>query len=113
MQVVAFSTPMNPHWRWRIVNYAGEPRRGVERDLSDDRQRRGAGDEATRADERHGSLGIGARLSVDLAPEGPLNGRWRCSITLRQAEAQGGAGAKETAQGPQGIPGPRLTRLGR
>src|SRR5713101_6399246 len=44
MQVVAFSTPMNPHWRWRIVNYAGEPRRGVERDLSDDRQRRGAGD---------------------------------------------------------------------
>src|SRR5437899_12274258 len=24
MQVVAFSTPMNPHWRWRIVNYAGE-----------------------------------------------------------------------------------------
>ena len=20
MQVVAFSTPMNPHWRWRIVN---------------------------------------------------------------------------------------------
>src|SRR2546426_10265467 len=27
MQVVAFSTPTNPHWRWRIVNYAGE---GVE-----------------------------------------------------------------------------------
>jgi len=24
MQVVAFSTPTNPHWRWRIVNYAGE-----------------------------------------------------------------------------------------
>lgn len=24
MQVVAFSTPRNPHWRWRIVNYAGE-----------------------------------------------------------------------------------------
>jgi hypothetical protein len=24
MQVVAFSTPLNPLWRWRIVNYAGE-----------------------------------------------------------------------------------------
>jgi hypothetical protein len=24
MQVVAFSTPRNPRWRWRIVNYAGE-----------------------------------------------------------------------------------------
>jgi hypothetical protein len=24
MQVVAFSTPRDPLWRWRIVNYAGE-----------------------------------------------------------------------------------------
>lgn len=24
MQVAAFSTPTNPAWRWRIVNYAGE-----------------------------------------------------------------------------------------
>ena len=24
MQVGAFSTPGKPHWRWRIVNYAGE-----------------------------------------------------------------------------------------
>jgi len=24
MQVVAFSTPQDPRWRWRIVNYAGE-----------------------------------------------------------------------------------------
>ncbi len=24
MQVAAFSTPDNPSWRWRIVNYAGE-----------------------------------------------------------------------------------------
>lgn len=24
MQVTAFSTPVNPSWRWRIVNYAGE-----------------------------------------------------------------------------------------
>jgi len=24
MQVVAFSTPVHPEWRWRIVNYAGE-----------------------------------------------------------------------------------------
>ena len=24
MQVVAFSTPLDPLWRWRIVNYAGE-----------------------------------------------------------------------------------------
>ena len=24
MQVTAFSTPMAPDWRWRIVNYAGE-----------------------------------------------------------------------------------------
>jgi len=24
MQVTAFSTPRNPDWRWRIVNYAGE-----------------------------------------------------------------------------------------
>ncbi len=24
MQVVAFSTPAKPNWRWRIVNYAGE-----------------------------------------------------------------------------------------
>ena len=24
MQVVAFSTPTDPSWRWRIVNYAGE-----------------------------------------------------------------------------------------
>ncbi len=24
MQVLAFSTPRNPRWRWRIVNYAGE-----------------------------------------------------------------------------------------
>ncbi|MBI2202478.1 MAG: hypothetical protein HYU41_01295 [Candidatus Rokubacteria bacterium] len=24
MQVVAFSTPSRPEWRWRIVNYAGE-----------------------------------------------------------------------------------------
>jgi hypothetical protein len=24
MQVVAFSTPLRPDWRWRIVNYAGE-----------------------------------------------------------------------------------------
>jgi hypothetical protein len=24
MQVVAFSTPNDPSWRWRIVNYAGE-----------------------------------------------------------------------------------------
>ena len=24
MQVGAFSTPLHPLWRWRIVNYAGE-----------------------------------------------------------------------------------------
>ena len=24
MQVAAFSTPEDPRWRWRIVNYAGE-----------------------------------------------------------------------------------------
>jgi hypothetical protein len=24
VQVTAFSTPSQPHWRWRIVNYAGE-----------------------------------------------------------------------------------------
>jgi hypothetical protein len=24
VQVVAFSTPSRPEWRWRIVNYAGE-----------------------------------------------------------------------------------------
>jgi hypothetical protein len=24
MQVTAFSTPLEPDWRWRIVNYAGE-----------------------------------------------------------------------------------------
>jgi hypothetical protein len=24
MQVTAFSTPADPEWRWRIVNYAGE-----------------------------------------------------------------------------------------
>lgn len=24
MQVAAFSTPAEPGWRWRIVNYAGE-----------------------------------------------------------------------------------------
>jgi hypothetical protein len=24
MQVVAFSTPSRPDWRWRIVNYAGD-----------------------------------------------------------------------------------------
>lgn len=24
MQVIAFSTPSLPEWRWRIVNYAGE-----------------------------------------------------------------------------------------
>jgi hypothetical protein len=24
MQVMAFSTPSNPEWRWRIVNNAGE-----------------------------------------------------------------------------------------
>lgn len=24
MQVIAFSTPDRPEWRWRIVNYAGE-----------------------------------------------------------------------------------------
>jgi len=24
MQVVAVSTPADPEWRWRIVNYAGE-----------------------------------------------------------------------------------------
>jgi hypothetical protein len=24
MQVIAFSTPALPEWRWRIVNYAGE-----------------------------------------------------------------------------------------
>lgn len=24
MQVIAFSTPARPEWRWRIVNYAGE-----------------------------------------------------------------------------------------
>ena len=24
MQVIAFSTPGSPAWRWRIVNYAGE-----------------------------------------------------------------------------------------
>ena len=24
MQVIAFSTPTCPDWRWRIVNYAGE-----------------------------------------------------------------------------------------
>lgn len=24
MQVTAFSTPTEPKWRWRIVNYAGE-----------------------------------------------------------------------------------------
>jgi hypothetical protein len=24
MNVVAFSTPLRPEWRWRIVNYAGE-----------------------------------------------------------------------------------------
>ncbi len=24
MNVVAVSTPLHPHWRWRIVNYSGE-----------------------------------------------------------------------------------------
>jgi hypothetical protein len=24
MQVVAISTPRNPDWRWRIMNYGGE-----------------------------------------------------------------------------------------
>lgn len=24
MNVVAFSTPLDPTWQWRIVNYAGE-----------------------------------------------------------------------------------------
>ena len=24
MNVIAFSTPRSPDWRWRIVNYAGE-----------------------------------------------------------------------------------------
>lgn len=24
MQVTAFSTPSEPRWRWRIVNYAGD-----------------------------------------------------------------------------------------
>jgi hypothetical protein len=24
VQVVAFSTPLNPAWRWRIVSYSGE-----------------------------------------------------------------------------------------
>ena len=24
MQVMAFSTPQDPLWRWRLVNYAGE-----------------------------------------------------------------------------------------
>jgi hypothetical protein len=24
MQVLAFSTPSRPDWRWRIINYAGE-----------------------------------------------------------------------------------------
>jgi hypothetical protein len=24
MQVVAFSTPLDPRWHWRIVNYSGE-----------------------------------------------------------------------------------------
>lgn len=24
MQVIAFTTPARPDWRWRIVNYAGE-----------------------------------------------------------------------------------------
>ncbi len=24
MNVLAFSTPLRPEWRWRIVNYAGE-----------------------------------------------------------------------------------------
>jgi hypothetical protein len=24
MQVVAFSSPSRPEWRWRIVNYSGE-----------------------------------------------------------------------------------------
>ncbi len=24
MQVAAFSTPDDPSWRWRIINYAGE-----------------------------------------------------------------------------------------
>ena len=24
MQVIAFSNPTTPDWRWRIVNYAGE-----------------------------------------------------------------------------------------
>lgn len=24
MQIIAFATPMQPEWRWRIVNYAGE-----------------------------------------------------------------------------------------
>ena len=24
MQVLAFSTPQDPLWRWRIINYAGE-----------------------------------------------------------------------------------------
>ena len=24
MQVIAFSTPLDPLWRWRIVNYEGE-----------------------------------------------------------------------------------------
>jgi hypothetical protein len=24
MQVLAFSTPLDPLWRWRIINFAGE-----------------------------------------------------------------------------------------
>jgi len=66
MQVVAFSTPVHPEWRWRIVNYAGEvvgsPAGRSARCRSGRR-----GDGAARATERCRSLRSAPRISLNLA----------------------------------------------
>src|SRR2546430_6134375 len=112
-------------------------RRGVARDLPDNRQRGRAGHEAARPDERCGPLGAGARLSIDHAPSGPLSEdrgrrqpdrgraegaqeadaeRWplpgnEATRPLReavgQAKAQAGAGTEEAAAGAPARPPPR------
>src|SRR5437773_1266203 len=109
--------------------------RGIERDLRDDRQRGGTGDEAAGADERRRQFTAGTHVSIDRALAGALSedrgfrqsdrGRAEAAQeadaegrrlsrdeearplreTVGQAQAQGGPGAEEAPQGHEAVPG--------
>ena len=83
MPVTAFSTPGNPSWRWRIVNYAGETVASRTKGFRPS-PRPWPGHEAPHRDERGRSLGA-RPASVDLLP--PRSLKLRVTVFDNQIEA--------------------------